>query len=69
MSGYTIDVIGTCAFGLKLNTITNPDCEFKQMATQILQKSFRNGMKRAILVTMPAVANYLGITLVNQNVR
>ncbi|KAL0281299.1 UNVERIFIED_CONTAM: hypothetical protein PYX00_002330 [Menopon gallinae] len=68
MSEYTIDIIGTCAFGLQLNTMANPDCEFKQMATQLLQRSFRNGLKRAILVTMPAVANYLGFSFVNRNV-
>lgn len=38
---YSTDVIGTCAFGLKLNTIKNDSSDFRKYGKQIVQSNFR----------------------------
>lgn len=41
MSKYSTDVIGTCAFGLKLDTVKNEDSNFRLYGRKILKMSYR----------------------------
>jgi len=41
MGKYSTDVIGTCAFGLKLDTVKNEDSDFRLYSRKILKMSFR----------------------------
>ncbi|GJQ88390.1 Cyp6a9 [Trypoxylus dichotomus] len=44
MSKFTIDVIGSCAFGVECNSFKNPDAEFKRLGHHITTISPRNKM-------------------------
>ncbi|XP_022170501.1 cytochrome P450 6a2-like [Myzus persicae] len=41
MGKYSTDVIGTCAFGLKLDTVKNEDSDFRLYGRKILEMNFR----------------------------
>lgn len=37
---YTTDVIGSCAFGLQISSLDNPDSEFRQMGKRMLDVKY-----------------------------
>lgn len=50
MAGFTMDVIGSCAFGLNLNVINDSNSKFKKLGQLIFAPS-RMGKLRRSLVT------------------
>lgn len=52
LMSYTIDVIGSCAFGLDLGAIKNPDSQFRRMALKISATRFRV-MLRVLMPWIP----------------
>ena len=34
---YTIDVVGSCVFGLEINSLDDPDAEFKHMGEKLFR--------------------------------
>ena len=44
MANFTMDVIGTCAFGLEINSINNPENMFKKIGKEIFPQGFDNSL-------------------------
>ncbi|XP_050539638.1 probable cytochrome P450 6a14 isoform X2 [Daktulosphaira vitifoliae] len=59
MSKYSTDVIGSCAFGLKLDAINDPDSEFRKYGKAVVTPSIRNQIISAILLTQPLLLRLL----------
>lgn len=59
MEKYATDVIGTCAFGLKLNTIKNDDSDFRSYGRKIFQSTVRVTLAQMLLILAPKVAKVL----------
>lgn len=55
MGNYSTDVIGTCAFGLKLNSINNDSSAFRINGKKILEPSLRQKLRELILLITPAL--------------
>ncbi|KAF0748798.1 putative cytochrome P450 6a13 [Aphis craccivora] len=62
MSKYSTDVIGTCAFGLKLDTVKNDDSDFRKYGRQIIQTNFRIILTQILSLTSPRLTKLLGIS-------
>lgn len=56
---YTIDVIGSSAFGIECNSLKNPDAEFRQMGKKVFQSSYVDGFKRLLIRNSPWLAKKL----------
>lgn len=66
-SRFAIDVIGTCAFGVKVNSIEDPNNEFFQAAQELVASStnIMAGLKLLLFMSCPRFAKWLGLSLVS----
>ncbi|XP_067627251.1 probable cytochrome P450 6a21 [Eurosta solidaginis] len=80
MGRYTTDVIGTCAFGINVNCLQNPDDEFRQMNRRVftdqrlgrlgfaLLNSFPKFCRKIHMKSTPDHITDFYMTLVRQNI-
>jgi hypothetical protein len=61
MYRYTTDVIASCAFGIKANSLKDPNAEFRMNVRKILDFSVRKGLAALTAFSAPAVKNLLNI--------
>lgn len=62
-SRYTNDIIATCAFGLKVSSIAEPNNRFYLKSQKLTRQSFWQAMKFILLVSAPRLAKMLKIKL------
>ncbi|XP_026676267.1 cytochrome P450 6a2 [Diaphorina citri] len=62
---YTLDVIGSCAFGLKVNCLQDPGSEFRKASLRLFRSSFGLTLKRALLRAAPHLSKFLNIRQVS----
>lgn len=55
MAKYSTDVIGSCAFGLKLDAINDPDSEFRKHGKAVFSPSFRTKMRVLVIFMQPSL--------------
>ena len=53
MAKFTTDVIGNCAFGIKCNSLKNPDSEFRTMGRKVVEPSLSNVLRRMLALVVP----------------
>lgn len=61
---YTTDVIGTCAFGIEMNALSDEDSEFRKMGRQVFTPTWRNIIRMRITQAAPWVWDvlwYIGV--------
>lgn len=68
LARYTIDVIGTVAFGIECNSLQNPNSEFRQMSRAALEKPRHNPGFGLLMNTMPAVARFFRLKQIRDDV-
>ncbi|CAL1683798.1 unnamed protein product [Lasius platythorax] len=61
---FTSEIIATCFFGLKTNTIQNGDSEFRKMCKRVVDPSLEIAMKRYIRDYMPRIFKWLSVRLI-----
>ncbi|XP_065214918.1 probable cytochrome P450 6a14 [Planococcus citri] len=61
MARYTVDVISSCAFGLRTNSLRNPDAEFKRMGVQALAPTAWTRVKNILVAIAPRLVFFLKI--------
>nr|QIU80482.1 cytochrome P450 monooxygenase CYP6CY58 [Aphis gossypii] len=59
---YSTDVIGTCAFGLQLNAISDEQSEFRRNGKAVFQPSFRMLIKDLIWLISPALRRAIRVS-------
>lgn len=62
-SRYTTDVIGSCAFGLECNSLSNPKSEFLQMGRLVTEKPLHSGIVQAFMFSQPDLSRRLRMRL------
>ena len=65
---YTVEVISSCAFGLKANTIQDGNSIFKEMALNIFGRSLSAKIVLVTQCVIPWLKKIFGISLVNKPV-
>lgn len=56
LARFTTDVIGSCAFGLNVNSIKDPQDQFRVMGRRMLEVDLIQGIKNAIIFFLPKVS-------------
>jgi cytochrome P450 family 6 len=51
MCNFTTDIIGTCAFGLEINALDNPDNMYKKIGKEIFPPTIKPSLQFKILST------------------
>jgi len=63
MAKYTTDVIGSCAFGIEMNALSNEDSEFRKMGRKVFTLTWRDILRVRIRQMFPWLYNMLGYVL------
>ncbi|XP_025073878.1 cytochrome P450 6B2-like, partial [Pogonomyrmex barbatus] len=63
MAKYTTDVIGSCAFGIEMNSMSDEDSEFRKMGRKVFKPNWTNVMRARIRQIVPGLYNLLGYIL------
>uniref|UniRef100_A0AAT9UTS9 Cytochrome P450 6PZ13 n=1 Tax=Maconellicoccus hirsutus TaxID=177089 RepID=A0AAT9UTS9_MACHI len=65
---YTTDAIGTCAFGLEINSLENPNSEFRIMGKKIIEFKYKT-LIRTLWPNIPSsLVKLLNLTTLDTNV-
>ncbi|XP_034178696.2 cytochrome P450 6A1-like isoform X1 [Osmia lignaria lignaria] len=60
---FTTDVIGSCAFGISMNALSDEESEFRRMGKQIFKSNLATMLKGSFKEAMPELYNTLGFVL------
>lgn len=60
---YTTDVIGSCAFGIDINALSNEKSEFRKMGKKVFYLSWTHILRLRIRESFPRFYNMLGYVL------
>jgi len=63
MAKYATDVIGTCAFGIEMNALSNEDSEFRKMGRKIFIPTWTNMLRLRMRESFPRLYEMLGYIL------
>lgn len=61
MARFGIDIIGSCAFGLDIDSINNPENEFRKISTKLLRQNFRAIIRNILNSVIPGSSKILGL--------
>jgi cytochrome P450 family 6 len=53
MSKFTTDIIGSCVFGLKCNSIKDPNSEFRTMGSKVVEPSLNSVIRLLLGILVP----------------
>ncbi|XP_026462806.1 cytochrome P450 6k1-like, partial [Ctenocephalides felis] len=66
---YTTDIIASVAFGIDVNSVKNPDDEFRQIGKKIFQVSnYKDFIVKLLFHNCPELINLLRISIINADV-
>lgn len=65
---FTIDVIGSCAFGIHVNALSNDDSAFRRMASRLSRPGYKATLWRMLRTALPTVYRILGVQVIDPEV-
>ncbi|XP_029169980.1 probable cytochrome P450 6a13 [Nylanderia fulva] len=65
---FTIDVIGSCAFGIQIHALTDEESEFHRAAKRLSKPSYKTTLWRMLRTAMPKLYKLLGVQIIDPNV-
>lgn len=58
---YATDIIASCSFGLKANSLSNPECDFRKESRRIFYPSFMRTFELSCVFFIPEIVPWLKI--------
>ncbi|GBP33400.1 Cytochrome P450 6B2 [Eumeta japonica] len=68
MARYTLEVIGTCAFGLSVGTLSEENNQFRDIASTMFTPRLKVAIWRGLDTIFPGIMDSLGIRITNAKV-
>lgn len=65
---YMTEVIASSVFGMEVNVLENPECEFNQVTQRISKLSLRMKIVMALIVTFPKLKSFFKVNLLDKTV-
>lgn len=66
---YTTDVLGTCAFGLRFDSLRDPNSQFRNIGRRVFQPSAKATLRRFARLLLPAfIFKYLKVQTIPEDV-
>lgn len=65
---FIIDVIGSCAFGIQINALTDEESEFHRAAKRLSKPSYKATLWRMLRTAMPRLYRLLGVQVIDPSV-
>lgn len=65
---FTIDVIGSCAFGIQINALTDEESEFHRAAKKLSKPSYKATLWRMLRTAMPRLYKFLRVQVIDPEV-
>ncbi|XP_060815753.1 cytochrome P450 6k1-like isoform X2 [Bombus pascuorum] len=65
---FTIDVIGSCAFGIQINALTDEESEFHRATKKLSKPSYTATLWRMLRTAMPKLYKFLGVQVIDTEV-
>lgn len=65
---FTIDVIGSCAFGIQINALTDEESEFHKAAKRLSRPGYKATLWRMLRTAMPRLYKLLGVQVIDPSV-
>ncbi|KYM99949.1 putative cytochrome P450 6a13 [Cyphomyrmex costatus] len=65
---FIIDVIGSCAFGIQINALTDEESEFHKAVKKLSKPSYKATLWRMLRTAMPRLYKLMGVQLVDPSV-
>ncbi|XP_069702400.1 probable cytochrome P450 6a14 [Periplaneta americana] len=62
LARYSTDIIGSCAFGIQCNSLSNPDAEFRNWGRKIFMPTYKSKLFRLITIVFPSLAKILNVS-------
>lgn len=66
---FSIDVIGSCAFGIQCNSFKNPNTDFLKYGNSVFHPDFLQLIRSGIAFMLPNVAQFFDIKLTTDKLR
>ncbi|KAK9506035.1 hypothetical protein O3M35_008047 [Rhynocoris fuscipes] len=67
MAKFTTDVIGSCAFGLNTNAMSDPDSEFRKNGRKIFESSIKRRFFSLLKMNFPQLQKYVNLKSIDQS--
>lgn len=68
LARFTNDVIGTCAFGIECNSLTDPNATFLNMGRKVFIEPRHSNMVAFAIETFPKLSKWFGIKITSDEV-
>lgn len=65
---FTIDVIGSCAFGIQINALTNEESEFHRAAKRLSRPGYKATLWRMLRTALPRLYKLLGVRVIDPSI-
>ncbi|XP_034952018.1 cytochrome P450 6a8-like isoform X2 [Chelonus insularis] len=65
---FTVDVIGTCAFGIQINDFSDENSEFRKVVKKLSHPGYKTTLWRMLRTAVPRLYKLLGVQIIDREI-